>query len=53
MPLSGPKEENTPEKWEVQLQKLQDAYEEKLLESEVAQEYAKKQRNKLALAKRL
>ncbi len=36
----------------VQLQKLQDAYEEKLLESEVAKEYAKKQENELALAKR-
>ena len=35
------------------VQVLQDAYEEKLLESEAAKKYAKKQENELALAKRL
>ena len=37
----------------VQVQKLQDAYEEKLMESEATKEYAKKKENELALAKRL
>ena len=37
----------------VQVQQLQDAYEEKLMESEATKEYAKKKENELALAKRL
>ena len=35
------------------VQKLQDAYEEKLMESEATKEYAKKKKNELELAKRL
>ena len=37
----------------MQVQQLQDAYKEKLLESEAAKEYAEKKEKELALAKRL
>ena len=37
----------------VQVHQLQDAYEQKLLESEAAKEYAKEKKNELALAERL
>ena len=37
----------------VQVQQLQDAYEQKLLESEAAKEYAKEKKNELAHAERL